>query len=662
MEKNELKIKQQNKNKLISKLGKSGIWTIILALVIMICSLFASLIQNDWGNIDIDTVYFEARDNQTVAYDIYTPKTATEDNKVPLIVVIAGFQRSRETQGHVALEFARRGFVVVNIDPYSQGDSSSSSAVQGSAIATVEGYGSFDLIDYIYDNADVYPFIDKTRIGVTGHSAGGNAAYQAAVHFGKDAVNNGGVSKVQSIFISGYVLSINSDIINSKSNMGMDYALYDEGAFRNQINLLAPEGTSLSDVTWMTESHDFVNSGLVKAGLPIVDMGTQIEIEKIYGNPNLRNMRQVFNTETIHSFQPYSTEATGKILRFFEISMNFSNSEIITSNQVWTYKEMLTAITLVSSIAMLVPIATLLYRIPFFNKSKHEPIYVTEKRSTSRLIVYIVVFLISAAFAAFTYLPSSQLTFTLFPEASNSVNTWFFPQRMTNAVTIWAVFSGLFSALMFLLSHIFFTGRKKAATIENKGLKNDIKRWGIKIPLKDIGKTVLLGLSVVVIYFGFLMLIYGLFHVDYRFIFVMAARRINLKAVLQLLMYFPLFFIFYFSNSIRVNGGQMHGKLPENVKLLLAGLMNISGLAIILFIQYFVFFNSGTIAFTELNDGTTQWLYVNILFTLLPVMFLMPFFNRWFYKLSGNSYLGPIIICAIFVLFAISSSVAYIPN
>jgi len=661
MGENDLKTKIQEKNKFIPKLGKSGIWTIILVFVIMLSSLFASLIQNDWGNVEITTVYFEARDGQTVAYDLYQPKTATEDHKAPLVVVIAGFQRSRETQGHVALEFARRGFVVINIDPYSQGDSSSSLGIQGSAIATVEGYGSFDIIDYVYDNPDVYPFIDKAHIGVTGHSAGGNAAYQAAVHFGKDSVNNGGISKVHSVFISGYVLSIAADISYSKSNMGMDYALYDEGAFRNKVNLSAPEGTSLSDVTWMTETHDFVNSGLVKGGLPIIDYGTQIAIEKIYGNPNLRNMRQVFNTETIHAFQPYSTEATSKIIRFFEIALDFSNPEIGAIDQVWTYKEVLTTISLVSSLAMLIPITSLFYRIPFFKKSKQDPIIITEKRSISRLIVYIVVFIISAAFAALTYLPASQLTFTLFPEASNSVNTWFFPQRMTNAVAVWAVLSGLFSALMFILSHLIFRGKKEPDKIQTTGLKEESKRWGIKLSFKDFLKTVLLGISVIFIYFGFFSIIYGIFHVDYRLIFVMSARHVNLKVILQLLMYFPLFFIFYFSNSIRVNGSQMHGKLPESVKLLLAGFMNIAGLAVILFIQYYAFTTTGTIAFTELADGTTQWLYVNILFTLLPVMFLMPFFNRWFYKLSGNSYLGPIIICAIFVLFALSNSVAYIP-
>lgn len=661
MGESDLKQETKPKNKIYSKLGKSGVWTLILIFVILLSSLFASLIQNDWGKVDIQTVYFEARDNQTVAYDIYKPETATVDNKAPLIVVIAGFQRSRETQGHVALEFARRGFVVINMDPYSQGDSSSSQGIQGSAIATVEGYGSFDLIDYIYDNDDIYPFIDKDHIGVTGHSAGGNAAYQAAVHFGKDSVNNGGVSKVQSVFISGYVLSYASDITYSKSNMGMDYALYDEGAFRNKINTAAPAGTSLSDARWMIETHDFVNSGLLKGGLPTIDYGTPIEIEKIYGNPNLGNMRQVFNTETIHAFQPYSTEATGKIIRFFQIAMNFNETTLASSDQVWTTKEVFTTISLIASLSMIVPVASLLYRIPFFKKTKQDPIIITEKRSVSRLIVYIVVFLVSAAFAALTYLPSSQLTFTFFPQASNSVNTYFFPQRMTNAVLIWAVLSGLFSALMFVLSHLLFRGKKEKGTIQTKGLSEEVKRWGIMMPFVNVMKTLLLGLAVVVLYFTFFSIIYGLFHVDYRFIFIMSSRHVNWKEVWQVFMYVPFFFIFYFSNSIRANGSQMHGKLPEWAKLTLAGFMNIAGLAVILFVQYYVFATTGTIAFTELADGTTQWLYVNILFTLLPVMFLMPFFNRWFYKLSGNSYLGPIIICFIFVMFAISNSVAYIP-
>ncbi|MCH4201465.1 MAG: alpha/beta hydrolase [Bacilli bacterium] len=647
--------------KVLNKMGKPGIWTIILLVIIFISSFFASMIQSNWGSVKVNTVYFEARDSQVVAYDMYTPKTATEDNKAPLIVIIPGFQRSRETQGHLAIEFARRGYVVINIDPYSQGDSTSSKGTQGSAIATIEGYGSFDLIDYIYDNSEVYPFIDKTKIGVTGHSAGGNAAYQAAVHFGQESVNNNGVSKVNSVYISGYVISINSSIAYSKSNMGMDYALYDEGAFRNQDNPDAPVGYSKSDMSWAIESHTFVNSGLEKAGLPTIPNSEQVEIGKIYGNPNLKNMRQVFNTPVIHAFQPYNTAANTAMIDFFEVAMNFYSDSIAPSSMVWIYKEVFTTISLIASLAMIVPLAMLLYRIPWFKKSQQAPIYNTKKRSWGSIVNYLVVFAITATFAALTYLPSAKMTLTLFPEASASQNTWFFPQRMNNAVAVWAVLSGIFAIGVFLISQYLTRYFHKRFDHIEVSQSKMVETWGIKTGWINALKTIIIGVAVAAIYFGILMLIFAIFHVDYRLLFIMAARPLNGKVLIQLLMYFPLFFIFYLSNSIRVNGGQMRGALPEWAKLALAGLMNIAGLTIILLIQYITFAKTGTIAFTELPDGTTQWLYVNILFTLIPVMFLMPFFNRWFYKISGNSYLGPIIICIIFVIMSLNNSVAYIP-
>lgn len=645
----------------IGKLGKSGMTMIALIFSIFLSSFFASMIQNDWGNISIETVQFAARDKQTVVYDLFKPRSATVDNKAPLVVVIAGFQRTRETQAHVALELAKRGFVVINIDPYSQGDSTSSQGIQGGAIATVEGYGSFDIIDYVYDNDEVYPFIDKTRIGVTGHSAGGNAAYQAAVHFGKESVNNNGISKVHSVYISGYVLSINSSISFSKSNMGMDYAFYDEGAFRNIINESAPVGYNKADMSWAIESHTFVNSGLIKQGLDTIPDSQQIEIGRIYGNPNYGNMRQVFNTRIIHAFQPYSSEANANNIAFFEIAMDFRSPNITPQQQTWQIKEIFTTLSLIASLAMLIPLAALFYRIPFFKKALVMPVMDKNKRSIGSIINYIVVFLITATFAALTYLPSTLITLKLFPEASQSVNTWFFPQRMNNTVAVWAVLSGTFAFLVFFASRLISRYVKAYKTKEKIDLKAEVKTWGLPQTWANFGKTLLVALMVIVSYFSLLMIIVWLFHVDYRFLFIMAARQINGKVLLQILMYFPLFIVFYLSNSVRVNAGQMRGKAPEYVKLLFAGLTNIAGLAIILAIQYFTFVGTGTIAFTELADGTTQWLYVNILFTLIPVMFLMPFFNRWLYKISGNSLLGPVIICVIFVIMALNNSVSYMP-
>ena len=130
----------------------------------------------------------------------------------------------------------------------------------------------------------------------------------------------------------------------------------------------------------------------------------------------------------------------------------------------------------------------------------------------------------------------------LFPEATNRELTWFFPQRMNNSVMLWAGFNGTVGLLIFFLTYYFF-GRKNGA---------DTKAWGLTITKTELLKTILLGLSVFALYYIILFIVYGLFHIDYRFWF-MGVRVFQWEMLLVLAMYLPVFFIFFFSNSLRVN-------------------------------------------------------------------------------------------------------------
>lgn len=60
-----------------------------------------------------------------------------------------------------SIELARRGMVVVTIDPYRQGDSSTTI---NEKTATEEGYGIVPLAKYIADT-DVFNYVDKSKIG-----------------------------------------------------------------------------------------------------------------------------------------------------------------------------------------------------------------------------------------------------------------------------------------------------------------------------------------------------------------------------------------------------------------------------------------------------------------------------------------------------------------
>ena len=151
-------------------------------LVIVVSSFLASLIQTNFGKVDITLERLDTDNSQYIYYDLYRPKTATSDNKAPFIAIIPGFQRSKEALSNIAIELSRRGYVVALIDPYAQGLSSSSLSTRA---ATTEGYGMFSLVKYVHEGA--FEFIDIDKIGATGHSMGGNAAIRGADFFGKKA-------------------------------------------------------------------------------------------------------------------------------------------------------------------------------------------------------------------------------------------------------------------------------------------------------------------------------------------------------------------------------------------------------------------------------------------------------------------------------------------
>ena len=174
---------------------------------------------------------------------------------------------------------------------------------------------------------------------------------------------------------------------------------------------------------------------------------------------------------------------------------------------------------------------------------------------------------------------------------------------------------------------------------------------------KEIGKTILVAFLVFFFYFGLLAIVYYFFHVDYRFLFI-GVRTFQPSIGIVWLMYMPIFFIFFFANSLRVNGSIFHEKLPEIRGMIFSGFATTLGLIIILFIQYSWLLFTGKIFWVETN---LQWLYVNLLFGIVPMIFILPIYNRYFYRLTGRVYLGPLVTCFIFIMILSSNTVCYIP-
>ena len=608
---------------------KTNKYLFICVFIILISSFIASTIQSSFGKVSVEVQKLQTDDGQTLVYDLYKPRVADSSNKVPFVVVVPGFQRSKEALSNIAIELSRRGLAVALIDPYAQGMSSSSTS---RLAATTQGYGMFALVDYAYEGN--FPFVDINKIGSTGHSMGGNAAIRGADYFGKEAIESNTKSKLHSVYVSGYVLTLRDSILkDSRSNMGISYALYDEGAFRNEL-----QGWDAANMQIAPESLRVVNNILEND-----DQLKKIELGKYYGNKDNNTLRVIFNEELLHPFQPYNKEATANQISYFEKVFGFPNA-INPLNQIWQFKELFTLINMVVSLLMLVPLTRALLQISFF-KGIIKPIPAPlPKQSKQGKLVFWSVFVISASIACLSFIPMVDIAKVLFVDASNREMTWFFPQRMNNSVMLWAAFNGTIGIAIFLLSYHFF-GRHHGSKTES---------WGLKVSKKELVKTLTLGILVFTLFYLFLFLNYFLFHVDYRFWF-MGVRIFQPEMLIILMMYFPLFFVFFFSNSLRVNGAMRFEGQQEWVSRLIGGFANSLGLILIIIIQYVTYALSGTVFWT------TNWLSVNLLFGIVPMMFILPYFNRIFFRMTGRVYLGPLITCLIFIMILSTNTVIYLP-
>ena len=604
---------------------------LICLSIIILTSLAASNVQSNFGKIDVTTMTLPTQDGQHLVYDWYKPKTVSKENKAPFIAIIPGFQRSKEALSNFAIELARRDIVVALIDPYAQGLSSSSKQNRS---ATKEGYGMFALVNHVHAN-ESFNYIDKARIGTTGHSMGGNAAIRGADLFGREAKLLNQDSKLHSIYISGFVLTLRDNILkNIQSNAGVSYALYDEGGFRNELS-----GWDSTNMKIAPESIRFINWGIHGSS----QGETEVEIGKFYGSLDDRSLRIVHNEPLLHPFQPYNFEAMQNQLEFFEKSFQL-NPKISSSNQIWHWKELMTLISMIASLVMLLPLTRVLLNLPFFMDIKKTVPPALPPTGKKGRIIFWSLFFIGAGIACVTFIPMVEVAKILFPEASSRELTWFFPQRMNNSVMLWATFNGLVGFILFFGAY-YFHGKANGV---NSGY------WGSRINLEGFLKTVLLSVLVFILYYMILNFIYFIFHVDYRFWF-MGVRIFQAEYLLVLLMYIPFFYIFFLSNSLRVNGSIRIENQPKWLSLLIGGLGNSLGLILIIFIQYLTYALTGTVFWT------TNWLSVNLLFAIVPMMFVLPYFNRYFFDMTGQIYLGPMITTLIFIMILSTNTVVYLP-
>lgn len=726
-------------------LTKKSHLALVIALVLVLGGGFlSSLIQTNFYKVSIttETIETEPVTSKGIALaeesgvsswstaDIYRPKSASADEQVPLVFVMPGIQRTKETQSSFCIELVRRGYAVICIDPYGQGESSSSYETQS---ATQEGYGLFSWMDYVFENLDgEFDYVDAEKVGAMGHSAGGNACQKLAEREGQIAADLKTSSRLNSIYITGYIRDFTWK--NTACNVGISYSQNDEGAFQNETASLKAEieakeesSRTAEEKWWLTvgnadlryaaESVELVNYQLGRYdGSSVEEVEIEydgetfsveeVEIGKLYGNPYELDAVVINNETALHALQPYDPATIANMLDFFEITFDGENV-LSSSNQIWWMKELGGLMALCGGFTFICALCIILLDTRAFASLRNPLPARTGNQKVKGRILFWVTFVIGAVLAFVLYMVCVNLSVEWFTAAASSSQTWFFPQRFTNAVMLWAVFNGLIGIALFFLTwgieylidylRVKRKGGKEAAAAEGAGADGmvtvqrgkaltdaadnldksslplddgggfrtteDVHKHyrsrfePLKLKKMDILKTLGLAAILIASFFALDYFIYLVFHADMRFMFISARISFNWRAILAMLMYVPIFFIFYFSNSFRVNLGMRPSNWKEWLSKLIAVLGNTLGLIAIVVVQYIPLLVSGQVYYTSLVGP--QWLFVNLLFSIIPMMIALPLFNRFFFNRTGKVWLGPIVICFIFIIMTGGATTIY---
>ena len=629
----------------------------IAICLIFFGTLFAYVVNTNGGAVKVNSFKLETGENTWVVADVYKPKKATEKNKVPCVIVCPGYQRTKETQAAYNLELSRRGYAVVCLDPYSQGESSSTDQ----SAANV-GYGLFAIIEHVTQtdengNGVNFNYIDLKNVGIAGHSAGGNACIYAMSKYG--TYNN---QKIQSAYISGYVrnnILRDSELATLKNvscNIGLAYARFDEGAYQNDgtstvVDSENANSLDYSDMRYTLSAINVVNSGIYAHEGTDENFVKEVVIDDYYGSPDDYSFRVVHNEKTIHGLQPYDNLSIAHMIEFFDYVFEEAagGSSLSTTNQIWWIKEIFQGLYLAGLFLFVLAEGTLLLRTKFFATGVHEPQPMSHNDSKIDKLIFWGIFVVCAVFACFSYDWMATLAAKWFTtgvgEAAGGL-TWLFPQRMTNAVLLWSVVNGLLGMGLFLLAH-FLRHRKRGATLVN-----------LKEKPTNVLKMLLLAFILFCSFYAIIDILYLIFHIDARFFFVCARPLFfstNWRLLVLALMYMPIFFLFYFTNSVRVNCSMRNARWGKAGSIAVACVANSLGLIAIIFLQYVVFAATGAVWLT------TNWLYVNLLWGVVPMMILLPVFNRYFYNKTGKVYLGSFVSCLIFIMMTLTNTVTYLP-
>lgn len=640
---------------------------LLLALILGIfgCMAVAHGIQTDHGAVSVQNGYLSTEEG-ILTYKLYVPDSATASNPAPGVLLLHGYQNDHETCAAYAIELARRGIVAMALDEYGHGSTDigllqrgfvnhrvktifGEESAEDGTFTAVSGPDRFKLMmnfsnlsffDDMYSTDDqgyaitdsscggvdayellaTLPYVDSTRLAVSGHSMGTWSSWSvAAAYAGTDIAPKATVLQCGELFRD----SVYDNASISFNNVLLLQAKYDEFSyFRDYQNFVDESvlhsavraeflGCDIADAAWDTTFGSFAD-------------GTARRMELL---------------ETNHRLTTHDAAGLAVALDWFSAAFDMQ-PPLDSQNQVAMTKEWLVLAAMLMGICAMAALMNVLLHTPLFGKLV-QPLPVKEgilprKKWWKNAAITMLL-------AGGSYPFMTQLGHGLFP----------FPERifkMTigNGFLCWYL---LLILIMVLTTALSVRKAKKEGTAPWHGLGLSGPETAEKIDWTLCGTALLLVGCMIALLYILVSICEMVFLLDFRFIWPFF-KSFTPERFGQFLVYFPGFALFFVLNNSKIFAGmRTEGTYQPGAKGFFSGwwrsaLLMVGGVMVIVLIEYIPFFMGigpgADLLFSSLFGGP----FMSILIVFVPQVLVFSLLCTYAYRRTGNVYTGAFTVAA----------------
>ncbi len=368
-----------------------------LGWVIILLGVFLAHSIQTAGDIRIKDVRFNGTDGKVIAGSLYIPPGVSNATPAPGILAVHGYINTREVQSGFAIEFARRGYVVLAIDQAGHGESD--------APAFANGYGGPASLAYLRS----LEFVDKDNIGLEGHSMGGWTILAAA-----------------SAYPDGY-----KAMVLEGSSVGGGRSAPGTPAWPRNVAVVFSQFDEFASTMWQSPKGSEVGDSANLQAL----FGTNQRVRPgdVYGNIAQGTARVLYSPPVTHPGDHLSRAAIGHAIHWFAQTLE-GGTPFPENQQIWYWKELGTVIALIGFVTLICGTIELFLASPAFASLRQVPVHFAFAHRNPK---WWGVAIVSAVIPVISFYPLMGWGAQLLRASA------LFPQTITSQVAFWGVANGV---------------------------------------------------------------------------------------------------------------------------------------------------------------------------------------------------------------------------